>query len=74
MQESVTETITASELAEMYGVKRVTARAWLKRGIVPGAALKVTPVGGYWLIETTALKDFVPPKQGRPKLAKESDK
>jgi hypothetical protein len=59
-------TLTARQLAERYKVAPSTARAWFLNGLVPGAYLKETELGSYWVVPENDLKDFVKPTAGRP--------
>ena len=61
--------LKASEVAKRFGVKHVTVRAWLNRGLFPNAKLEETIAGSIWLIPESDLKDFVKPETGRPKKA-----
>jgi transposase len=59
------KTYTARQVAERYNVAGSTVRGWLLRGVLPGAFLKETELGGsYWLVPESTLKNFVPPKPG----------
>ena len=58
------KTYTARQLAERYDVAASTVRGWLLRGILPGAVLKETALGSYWIVPESALKNFTPPKPG----------
>jgi excisionase family DNA binding protein len=64
--------ITAAQAAARLGVSSVTVRVWCKRGLFPNAELKQTAFGSGWLIPESDLKDFQPPKMGRPLKAKTS--
>ncbi len=57
--------LTAAEAAERLGAGRSTVNLWCRQGLFPGARLEKSPVGDYWLIPETALKDFKPPDRGR---------
>ncbi|MBC7933535.1 MAG: helix-turn-helix domain-containing protein [Rubrivivax sp.] len=59
--------LTAAQAAARLGVSGVTVRVWCKRGIFPRAILKETEFGSGWLIPENDLKDFEPPKMGRPR-------
>jgi hypothetical protein len=56
----------ASEVAAKLGVKHVTVRAWLKRGLFPNAKLEETIAGKIWLIPVSDIESFQLPKAGRP--------
>ena len=57
--------LTAAQVAERLGVGRSTVNLWCRQGRFTGARREDSPVGVYWLIPASALKDFVPPKRGR---------
>lgn len=54
--------LTVADLAERYGVAKVTARRWCRLGYIEGARL----VTGAWIIPKDSLEDFEPPEPGRP--------
>lgn len=56
--------LTARQLAERYDVARSTARGWFLRRLVPGAYLKETELGSYWVVPERALKGFSKPRPG----------
>ncbi len=56
----------AAQVAEIYNVKSVTVRAWLKRGLFPNAKLEETIIGRVWLVPRKDLKNFQKPLKGRP--------
>lgn len=58
--------IKATEAATKLGVKPVTVRAWLKKGLFPNAKLEETILGKVWLIPESDLINFEIPKAGRP--------
>jgi Helix-turn-helix domain len=62
--------LTASQAAKHLKVSSVTVRVWCKRGLFPHAELKETPFGSGWLIPENEVKNFEPPKMGRPPKAK----
>lgn len=68
--------LTTSDVAERLGVSPITVRVWCRRGLFPHAYEQVTHLarGSYWLIPESDLKDFQPPKMGRPHKAKSSEK
>jgi hypothetical protein len=69
------KTLTARQVAEHYNVAPSTARAWFLNGIIPGAYMKETELGSYWVVPESALADFVPPKPGpKPKATKKAYK
>ena len=61
--------LKASEVAKRFGVKHVTVRAWLNRGLFPNAKLEETIAGSIWLVPENELKNFIKPETGRPKKA-----
>lgn len=67
--------LTSSQVAARLNVAHSTVRAWCNRGgVFPNAHLETTPAGSYWLIPESDLKDFQPPKMGRPSTKKGSMK
>jgi hypothetical protein len=63
--------LTAKQIAERYGVAASTARAWCLNGTLPGASLKETELGSFWVVPENKLTNFVPPKPGpKPKVKK----
>jgi excisionase family DNA binding protein len=59
------EELTAAQVAERLEVGRSTVNLWCRQGKFPGARVEESPVGDYWLIPASDLKDFQPPKRGR---------
>lgn len=59
--------LTSSKVAGMLGVAHSTVRSWCNRNLFPSAAYIETPAGGYWQIPEEDLKNFTPPKPGRPR-------
>ena len=64
--------LTVREVAEKLdanpGTVRIrTVRLWCKQGRFPNAYTEETPFGSYWKIPESDLKNFQPPKIGRPK-------
>ena len=64
------KTLTAKQIAERYGVAASTARAWCLSGTLPGAYLKETELGSFWVVPENSLANFVPPKRGPKPKAK----
>lgn len=65
------KTLNARQLAERYGVAPSTARAWFLAGLLPGAYLKETELGSFWVVPEGKLVGFVPPRRGpKPKGVK----
>jgi hypothetical protein len=64
------KTLTAKQIADRYDVAPSTARAWCLNGTLPGAYLKETELGSFWVVPESGLAKFVPPKPGpKPKDA-----
>ena len=61
--------LTTSEVAQRLGVGRSTVNLWCRQGRFPNAARIQTPQGGYWVVPERDLKNFEPPKMGRPRKA-----
>lgn len=57
--------LTVAQVAERLDVGRSTVNLWCRQGRFPGARVEDSPVGTYWLIPESDLKDFSPPKRGR---------
>jgi hypothetical protein len=47
-------------------VSRRTVAAWVQQGLFKGARLESSPAGSYWLVPTSEIDSFQPPKAGRP--------
>lgn len=58
--------LTAKQVAQLYKVSPSTARAWFLQGLIPGARLKETEVGSFWVVAESKLASFVQPQAGRP--------
>lgn len=58
-----------SEAAKKLGVKTVTVRAWLVKGMFPNAVQEQTEFFAHpvWRIPETDVEAFVLPTRGRPK-------
>jgi excisionase family DNA binding protein len=65
--------LTAAQVAERLDVGRSTVNLWCRQGRFPGAHVEESPVGDYWLIPESDLKNFVPPKMGRPSTKSKTD-
>jgi excisionase family DNA binding protein len=63
--------LTAAQVAERLDVGRSTVNLWCRQGRFPGAHVEESPVGDYWLIPESDLKNFEPPKMGRPARPKD---
>jgi excisionase family DNA binding protein len=61
----MSDELTVAQVAERLGVGRSTVNLWCRQGRFSRARVEVSPVGDYWLIPVTDLKDFQPPKRGR---------
>lgn len=57
--------LTAAKVAERLGVGRSTVNLWCRQGRFPSAHLADSPLGSYWIIPESDLKDFKLPKRGR---------
>jgi len=67
------KTLTAKQIAERYDVAASTARAWCLNGTLPGAYLKETELGSFWVVPESKLNGFEPPKPGpKPKTTKKA--
>lgn len=66
--------LTTSQAAEHLNVGKSTVNLWCRQGKFPNAERVETPQGGYWLIPESDLKDFEPPKMGRPSTKKAAKK
>ena len=66
--------LTAAQVSERLGVGRSTVNLWCRRKRFPNARIEKSPVGDYWLIPESDLKDFEPPKMGRPSTKKAAKK
>lgn len=65
--------LTAKDAAERLGVKPITIRVWLGKGLFPNAKLEnMPPFGEVWRIPESDLTDFKKPVMGRPKKAKDA--
>lgn len=59
--------LTPAQAAKRLGVGKSTVQLWCKRGdVFPHARLEKTPLGEVYLIPESDLKNFTPPKMGRP--------
>jgi len=61
----MSDELTAAQVAERLEVGRSTVNLWCRQGKFPGARIEASPVGDYWMIPASDLKDFQPPKRGR---------
>lgn len=67
------ETLTIAELAKQFKRDRSTVLRWVERNLFPNARLEESPVGNYWLIPASDVKNFKEPKRG-PKKQSEKQK
>ena len=65
--------LTAREAAQVIGAAESSVRLWARKGRFPGAELKESPVGSYWIIPEDALEGFEMKKPG-PKPKSKSTK
>jgi predicted site-specific integrase-resolvase len=63
------ELLSTSEVAARLNVDETTVRLWCRQGRFPNAK----QVGG-WVVPDSDLKNFTPPKMGRPSTKKGSKK
>jgi predicted site-specific integrase-resolvase len=59
-----------TQVAQRLGVAAITVRKWCARGLFPHAYMYETPLGALWIIPEDDLKEFHPPKMGRPRKQK----
>jgi hypothetical protein len=62
--------LTVTQVAGRLGVAAITVRKWCARGLFPRAYMHETPLGALWMIPERDLKEFQPPRMGRPPKAK----
>ena len=65
--------LTAAQVAERMHVGRSTVNLWCRQGRFPGAHVEDSPVGPYWLIPESNLKNFDKPKRGPVPKSKADD-
>jgi hypothetical protein len=58
--------LSVKQVAEQIGAGVSSVRLWAQQGRFPGAELKTSPAGDYWLIPETALGGFEKRGRGRP--------
>jgi hypothetical protein len=61
------EMLTTQQIAEEFGVAYQTVMAWIYKGFFPNAEKEETPRGSYYKIPRSDIRNFTPPKKGRPK-------
>jgi hypothetical protein len=66
----MSEKLTTSQAAARLDVAQPTVKLWCRQGKFPNAELLETPRGPVWQIPETDLKNFQPPKMGRPPTPK----
>ncbi len=60
--------LTTDQVAERYGVTRMTVTRWCQRGLIPGVfRLGEKESHARWVIPASGLAGFEPPKPGRPR-------
>jgi hypothetical protein len=59
--------LTTAQAAERLKVAQPTVKLWCRQGKFPNAQLEETPRGPVWQIPESDLKNFEPPKMGRPR-------
>ena len=75
MKRKPTDILTARTFAKEKGVSYTTIMAWLRDGLIPGAAQEETPLGMVWQIPAPSLKKVEKRKPGpKPAAAKKSKK
>lgn len=60
--------LTTKDLAKKFNIAERVARRWCERGYFKNAEKVQTPRGDYWEVPEMDLKDFTPPKAGRPRI------
>jgi len=68
MKRKSTDMLTARTFAKEKGVSYTTIMAWLRDGLIPGAAQEETPMGMVWQIPASSLEKVERRKPG-PKPA-----
>jgi excisionase family DNA binding protein len=58
--------LTPDEVAAMYKVHGNTVRRWCQRGLLRAVKEGGSKYRGDWSIPESALKEFLPPRPGRP--------
>jgi hypothetical protein len=62
----MSETLTTAQAAERLNVAQPTVKLWCRQGRFPNAKREETARGPVWQIPAADLKNFEPPKMGRP--------
>jgi hypothetical protein len=68
MKRKPTDMLTARTFAKEKGISYTTIMAWLRDGLIPGAAQEETPMGMVWQIPASSLEKVERRKPG-PKPA-----
>lgn len=58
---------TIAEVAEKYHRDRSNVLRWIKAKKFPNARMIIAPIGNYWMIPETDLKNFRSPRRGPQK-------
>ena len=66
--------LTSSQVAERLEVSPATVRLWCSQGRFKSARRVEHPRGDYWIVPERELRDFEPPKMGRPPQKKATKK
>lgn len=61
------QALKISEIAKKFKKDRTTVLRWIERGLFPNAEILENPLGNYWVIPESDLKNFVIPKRGGKK-------
>jgi hypothetical protein len=64
MKRKPTDMLTARTFAKEKGVSYTTIMAWLRDGLIPGAAQEETPIGKVWQIPASSLEKVERRKPG----------
>jgi predicted DNA-binding transcriptional regulator AlpA len=67
--------LTVRQVAELTGAAASSIRVWLsdedaRKQRFPGARKESSPIGDYWLIPESDVKDYKNPGKGRPRKTK----
>ena len=68
----MSEKLTTAQVAERLKVAKPTVKLWCRQRKFPNATLEQTVRGPVWQIPESDLKNFTPPKMGRPAKAKDN--
>lgn len=64
--------LTIAAIAEEKGKSPSTVLRWIQKGLFPNAEMKKTPLGDYWVVPQSDLKNFELPTRG-PKKKKNKE-